>query len=58
MTVDMTPEGFWKPDKPGLCWVCGEETEYAYLDIHWQHPDCEKYPSPEGDVTIIRGIRQ
>lgn len=48
---------FWRPDKPGRCWVCGELTEWAYLDIGYQHLDCEAYPSPEGDVRIVRGVK-
>ena len=48
--------GFWRPEKPGTCWVCGEETEYAYLDIDYQHPDCEMFPSPQGNVKVVRGI--
>jgi hypothetical protein len=47
----------WKPRTPGPCWVCGEETEYAYLDIGYQHTNCDAYPAPEGDVRIVRGVK-
>ena len=53
----MRPDDFWKPETPGLCWVCGKASEYAYLDMAYQHKDCASYPSLEGDVRIIAGVR-
>lgn len=48
---------FWRPDdgSTGSCAVCGLETEYIQLDINWWHPDCDMFPTPQGDVVIIRG---
>jgi len=53
---------FWLPNGgPGPCWVCGAPTNYAYLDLGWQHPDCDAYPAyagpglPDEHVRIIRG---
>jgi hypothetical protein len=56
--VSWTP--FWRVSrwKPGRCWVCGGWTRWAHLDIGYQHPDCDAYPSEEGDVRIVRGIRE
>lgn len=50
---------FWRHDPAVIdkCGVCGEETEWVYLDLGHQHPDCEKYPVPEGTVWIVRGVR-
>lgn len=52
----MTATPFWRPAMPGPCWVCGDETEWAYLDIGWQHPDCDAYPTEDGDVRVVRGV--
>jgi hypothetical protein len=55
------PEGlyapFWRVSEPGRCWVCHGRTNWGYLDIGYQHPDCDAYPSEEGDVVVIRGER-
>lgn len=50
---------FWRDDPPthGACWVCGDETEWILADVGYQHPDCDRYPSPDGDVWIVRGRR-
>lgn len=32
----------------GRCWVCGDETEWIYLDLAHQHPDCDEGPSSDG----------
>lgn len=55
---------FWRhnPPKIGRCWVCDEETHWIYLDIAYQHVDCDMYPSDEismgpADVKIIKGER-
>lgn len=47
-----------EPPIPGTCWVCGEETKWICLDIAYQHEDCDAYPSEEGDVRIVRGVKQ
>lgn len=49
---------FWRhvPPKPFKCWVCQGPTSWIYLDIGYQHPDCEMYPSEDGDVVVIGGI--
>ena len=57
MVMKNHDDGFWQPKKPGYCWVCGMPTTWAWLDQAYQHPDCDAYPSPEGDVVIIRGKR-
>lgn len=52
---------FWHyvPSRIYPCWVCGEPTEWIYLDIGYQHPDCEEYPTEdEGMVKIIHGVKQ
>ena len=46
---------FWRPGGSKPCWVCGEPTEYAFLDMSYQHPDCDGYPSDVGDVRIVNG---
>jgi hypothetical protein len=50
---------FWRhdPPLPHPCWVCGEPTEWVYLDIGFQHIDCDLYPSHEGQVRTVRGVR-
>ncbi len=48
---------FWRPGGTGLCWVCGKRTVFAWLDLHWQHPDCDMYPTANGDVKIVKGRR-
>lgn len=60
-TVDHpTLPDFWRhnPPKLGACWVCGDQTPWVYLDIAYQHIDCDMYPTENGDVTIIKGVRQ
>lgn len=49
---------FWRhvPPKPGNCWVCGERTSWIYLDIGYQHLDCDMYPTENGDVVIMGGV--
>lgn len=34
---------FWKHDPPILreCWICGLLCEWVYLDLGYQHPECE-----------------
>jgi hypothetical protein len=44
----------------GNCYICGDPVEWVYLDIGWQHLDCDEYPSTTGDdakpaVRIVRG---
>lgn len=55
---------FWQPlGGPKPCWVCGAPSNYAYLDIGWQHPDCDAWPEfggpglPDVEARIIRGHR-
>lgn len=54
-----TPNGLWRLGwlRSGRCWVCGKRTIWAYLDIGYQHPDCDSYPEGDKAVTIIRGRR-
>lgn len=49
---------WWKPADRGKCWVCGNPSKWAYLDLGYQHPDCDRYPSPDGDVLIVGGMRR
>lgn len=54
---DMTTD--WDThETTGECWVCGQQTHTSYLDMGWQHMDCDKFPTSDGDVTIINGVRQ
>jgi len=58
MTVDhATYPDFWRhePPQPSTCWVCGQLTPWVYLDLGYQHIDCDMYPSEHGDVRIIGG---
>ena len=52
-------DGFWRFDPPEWfpCYVCGDLTMWAWADLAWQHLDCDMYPSPEGDVKIVRGVK-
>lgn len=52
---------FWGPGGTGTCWCCGHETSTAYLDIGWQHRECDAYPNytrtgGEGHFLRIRGV--
>ena len=51
---------FWRhePPKPAPCVVCGDETEWIEMDLAHMHPSCDMYPSPEGDVLIVRGMKE
>lgn len=49
---------FWRhePPKIGPCWVCHQPTEWIYLDLGYQHLDCDSWPNEDGTATlIIRG---
>lgn len=48
---------WWRMDDDRMdgCWVCGEPTEWIYLDMGFQHPDCDAYPSDRGHEKIVRG---
>ena len=46
--------GFWRPGDRHPCWVCGKPTKWAWLDLGYQHPDCEMYPIESGDVKIVK----
>jgi hypothetical protein len=48
---------FWHHEPPiySECWVCGKPTMWIYLDIGHQHPDCDWYPTEDGEVKIIGG---
>ena len=48
---------WWKPERPGKCWVCRKDTVWAYLDIAYQHKDCEMWPNEDGTDTVIIGGR-
>ena len=48
----------WEPPTLGRCWVCGELTQWFLLDLGHQHPDCDMFPTEDGDVTIIGGVTQ
>lgn len=42
----------WEP-----CYVCGHPTCWVELDIGFKHPECDMYPSEEGDVRIELGVK-
>lgn len=42
----------WKP-----CYVCGHPTCWVQLDIGFKHPECDMYPSEEGFVRIVLGVK-
>ena len=48
-----THTDFWRPGGADRCWVCGRYTVWAYLDINWQHPDCDGFPTEDGQVYVI-----
>lgn len=48
---------WWEPVVPGPCWVCGDDAPLAYLDLGYQHMDCDMFPTPDGDVRIVKGER-
>ncbi len=62
-TIEMwaTNHDFWRnTDDDGSqiiqnCWVCGEPTEWVYLDMGFQHLDCEEAPGADGPVRVVRG---
>jgi len=59
-TVDHPADpDFWRhhPPRWERCWVCGGPTCWVYLDIGFQHPECDQYPTEEGDVAIVLGRR-
>lgn len=41
----------------GNCYICGDSTEWVYLDVGWQHLDCDEFPPNDGkpEVRIVRG---
>jgi len=49
----------WRHDPPklGPCYVCGEKTKWIELDIGYKHEDCDLYPTNDGHVRIVRGVR-
>lgn len=51
---------FWHHEPPIYreCWVCKVPTMWIYLDQAHQHIDCDMYPTENGDVVIIGGIKQ
>ena len=51
---------WWEPIVPGACWVCGDEAPMAYLDLGYQHMDCDWWPLPpdeNGDVPSVKIVR-
>lgn len=52
--------GFWRhePPKPQPCWVCGEETPWIYLDLGYQHYDCDRFPAGDGEHIVVRGVER
>lgn len=56
-THEIAKMGFRRVNTIGPCWICKDPTKWVYLDIGRQHLDCDAYPSPEGDVVIIRGVK-
>ena len=47
---------FWMPGDTGKCWVCGEDTKWAYLDMGYKHQGCDRYPTEKGDVKVVGHI--
>ena len=40
----------------GVCWVCKAQTPWIYLDLGYQHIDCDMFPNEDGSrTTIING---
>lgn len=51
---------WWEPLVPGACWVCGDDAPLAYLDLGYQHMDCDWWPLPpdeNGNVSSIKIVR-
>jgi hypothetical protein len=48
--ADEISGGFWITGRAGTCWVCGKETIWACMDIAYQHPWCDMWPVPGGDM--------
>jgi hypothetical protein len=46
---------WWMPGGQKPCWVCGDLTSWAYLDLGYQHLDCDAYPDIEGEFKVVRG---
>lgn len=55
----MDGSDFWKPKSPdlGYCWICGGETRWVYLDIGYQHKDCDAGPAGPRGLTSVVTIR-
>lgn len=53
---------FWRGQREDApCWCCGHPTEWIYLDLGYQHPECDAYPEytrtgGEGHFLRIRGV--
>jgi hypothetical protein len=49
----------WRHEPPmwESCMVCGHPTCWVELDIGFKHHECDAYPSEEGDVMIVLGLR-
>lgn len=49
----------WRHEPPmwGPCSVCGGPTCWAEMDIAFMHPECDMYPSEEGDVRMVLGVK-
>lgn len=52
--------GYWRHEPPiwESCAVCGGPTCWVELDITFMHPECDMYPSEEGDVRIVLGVKE
>ena len=48
---------WWHPTHLGRCWVCHGWTRWAFLDVGYQHMNCDAYPVEGGHEFIIRGKR-
>ena len=49
----------WRHEPPrwNPCYVCGHPTCWVELDIGFKHPECGMYPTEEGRVRIILGVK-
>lgn len=58
ITVHPVDPDFWchEPPRSGVCWVCGRATCWIYLDLGYQHVDCDAYPTEDGDVVVVEGV--
>jgi hypothetical protein len=43
---------FWRSNREDDCWVCGDVTDWVYLDLGHQHPTCDMWPNGDGTRTI------